>query len=264
MNAHLAAFGRHRALIEGMSRIPLIFASMLLCAARVLAAQGSPPTADEVVANMNARDILREAASGGYTGSREYVLQNHVLQKSAQMLVRETCEPTGTKRFEVMSEEGWKSASERVLRQMLATESDSSRPDTRPRYRITSDNYTFRMIGTEPLVGRMAYVIEVIPRREDKLLLRGRIWVDTEDYALARVEGEPAKNPSFWTRKVEFVQQYYKAGPYWFPVETISETDARMFGATDVSIRYFDYKPAVDTPTDAPEYTLTQAHDATR
>ncbi len=68
------------------------------------------------------------------------------------------------------------------------------------------------MIETEPFDGRMAYVIEAIPKREDKSLFRGRIWVDTEDYALARVEGEPAKNPSFWTRKVHFVQQYYKAG----------------------------------------------------
>ena len=148
------------------------------------------------------------------------MLENHRLQKRARMLVRVTCDRTGTKQFEVMSEDGWKSANKRVLRQMLATESDGSRPDTRPRNRITSDNYTFRMIDTEPLDGRLAYVIEAAPKREDKSLFRGRIWVDTEDYALARVEGEPAKPPSFWTRKVHFVQQYYKAGAYWFPMET--------------------------------------------
>jgi hypothetical protein len=110
----------------------------------------------------------------------------------------------------------------------------------------------------------MAYVLEAIPKREDKSLFRGRIWVDTGDYALARVEGEPAKNPSFWTRKVQFVQQYYKTGAYWFPMETTSETDARMFGTTDVSIRYFDYRPAFDKPTDDPDYTLMEAHNAKR
>jgi hypothetical protein len=245
-------------------RVHLIFASILLCAARVLAAQGSTPTADEVVANMYAHDTLREAASGGYTGSREYVLENHRLQRRAQMLVRVTCDQTGTKHFEVMSEDGWKSASKRVLRQMLVTESDSSRPDTRPRNRITPDNYTFRMIDTEAHDGRTAYVIEVSPKREDKSLFRGRIWVDTEDYALARVEGEPAKNPSFWTRKVQFVQQYYKAGAFWFPMETTSITDARVFGTTDVSIRYFDYKPALETLTQAPDYSLMEAHYAKR
>jgi hypothetical protein len=245
-------------------RVHLIFASILLCAGRIMAAQSSTATADDVVASMYAHDILREAASGGYTGTREYVLENHLFQKRAEMLVRVTCDQTGTKHFEVKSEEGWKSASKRVLRQMLASESDSSRPDSRPRNRITADNYTFRMIGTEPLDGRTAYVIEASPKREDKSLFRGRIWVDTEDYALARVEGEPAKNPSFWTRKVEFVQRYHKAGAYWFPMETSSETDARMFGTTDVSIRYFDYKPAVATPGGDPDFTLMEAHNAKR
>ncbi len=27
-----------------------------------------------------------------------------------------------------------------------------------------------------------------------------------------------------------------------------------MFGTTDVSIRYFDYKPALETPAQAPDY----------
>ncbi len=245
-------------------RIHLIFASLLLCAARVLVAQGSTPTADEVVANMYAHDTLREAASGGYTGGREYVLENFRLQKRAQMLVRVTCDRNGTKHFEVMSEDGWKSASKRVLRQMLATESDSSSPDARPRNRISSDNYTFRMIEAEPLDGRVAYVIEAIQKREDKALFRGWIWVDKEDYALARVEGQPAKNPSFWTRKVQFVQQYHKAGAYWFPAETTSVTEARVFGTTEVNIRYFDYKPTLEMPTQAPDYSLTEAHFAKR
>ena len=243
-------------------RAHLIFASLLLCAGRVLAAQTSTPTADEVVANMNARDALREAASGGYTGGREYVLDNQLFQKSAHMVVRVTCDGTGTKHFEVISEDGWKSANKRVLRQMLATESESSSPDTRPRNRITSDNYTFRKIDTEAHDGRTAYVIEVTPKREDKSLFRGQIWVDSEDFALARVEGEPAKNPSFWTRKVQFVQQYYKAGEYWFPMETTSVTDARIFGTTEVSIRYFDYKPALETPGQACDSSLTEAHYA--
>ena len=245
-------------------KVHLIFASMLVFAARVLAAQGSTPTADEVVANMYAHDTQREAESGGYTGSREYVLENQKFQKRARMLARVTCDPTGTKHFEVMSEDGWKSASKHVLRPMLATESDSSRPDTRPKNRVTADNYTFQMIDIEPLDGRTAYVIQAIPKREDKSLFRGRIWVDTEDYALARVEGEPAKNPSFWTRRVQFVQHYQKTGAYWFPVETTSVTEARIFGTTDVSIRYFDYKPALEAPTQAPNNSLTEARYATR
>jgi hypothetical protein len=217
-------------------------------------------TADEIVATMVARDAMREQASGGYRGDREYLLENHVFQTRAEMLVRVTCERDGTKHFEVLSEDGWKSANERVLREMLATESESSSPDTRPKSRVTSDNYTFRMIDAGfPLEGRATYVIDVVPKRQDKSLFRGRIWVDAEDFALARVEGEPAKNPSFWTRKVHFIQQYRKDGDYWFPAMTTSVTDARMFGATDVNIRYFDYKPVSAAPT-GPDFSLMEAY----
>src|ERR1700757_1856896 len=81
-------------------KVHLIIASSLLCAARVLAAQGPTPAADEVVTQMYAHDTVREAGSGGYTGNREYVLENHRLQKRASMLVRVTCDQSGTKQFE--------------------------------------------------------------------------------------------------------------------------------------------------------------------
>jgi hypothetical protein len=110
--------------------------------------------------------------------------------------------------------------------------------------RIVPENYQFQLVGSAPIMGRPAYVIDVVPKRSDKYLFRGRIWIDAEDYAIARVEGQPAKNPSFWTRSVHFVQQYQKYGPFWFPANTTSVTEARIFGTTDVTIRYFDYRPA--------------------
>jgi hypothetical protein len=223
-----------------------------------LNAQTPAPSADEVVATMLVRDAAREAASGGYLGRREYVLENHQFNKRAEMLVSITCDGNG-KHFEVLSEDGWKSANKHVLHPMVETESDNSRPQRRAKSRITSENYSFRMIETGLFEGRMAYVIEAIPRREDKALFRGRIWVDTEDYALLRVEGEPAKNPSFWTRKVNFVQQYYKSGDFWFPLSTTSVTNARIFGTTDVTIRYFDYKPLADVPNPSPDSSILEA-----
>ena len=70
------------------------------------------------------------------------------------------------------------------------------------------------------------------------------------DYALMRAEGEPAKNPSFWTRSVHFVQSYRKSGPFWYPASTESVTDVRIFGSTSLSISYIDYTP---NPLQAPE-----------
>ena len=199
--------------------------------------------ADEVIAKLIDLNSQRDTLGGGYTGSRRYVLENERLNKRAEMLVSVKCDPDGTKHFEVVSEEGWSSANKRVLRKMLESETETSRPQIRPTTSLTPENYRFQMLGKDSLDARPTYIIQVVPKREDKYLFEGRIWVDAEDFAVVRVEGKPAKNPSFWTCSVHFVQQYHKSGTFWFPLSTESVTDARIFGTTEVTISYFDYQP---------------------
>ncbi len=63
------------------------------------------------------------------------------------------------------------------------------------------------MAGTDEVRGRLAYVISITPKTSNKYLSRGKIWVDADEYAIVRIEGEPAKNPSFWFKSVRFVQR---------------------------------------------------------
>jgi hypothetical protein len=108
---------------------------------------------------------------------------------------------------------------------------------------IRIHNYTFEMAGTDEVRGRLSYVISIEPRTSNKYLARGRIWVDAGEYAIVRIEGQPAKNPSFWFKSVHFVHEYDKNGPFWLPFSDRSVTDVRIFGATEMSIEYFDYVP---------------------
>ena len=204
---------------------------------------GPLPTAEEVVSRMAAHDLQRQASIEGYAGMRRYVLENQKLSKRAEMVVKVNGEQDGTKHFEIVSEEGWKAAHKHVLRKMLESETDTSRPEMRANSKLTPANYDFAIAGTEQVAGRTAYVLEVSPKRKEKYLFKGRIWVDAEDYALMRAEGSPAKNPSFWTKRTRFVQVYQKNGPLWFPLSTQSITEVRLFGNTDVNIEYFDYVP---------------------
>ena len=96
-------------------------------------------------------------------------------------------------------------------------------------------------MGTETLDGREGYVLEISPLTQNKFLIRGRIWVDADDFAIARVEGTPAQNPSFWIRSVHVLQRYHRVGRFWLPAANDSRALARMFSQTDVSIEYFDY-----------------------
>ncbi len=229
-----------------------LLAALLLLPTSVAAADESPslPTAAEIITRMGSRDLQRQVSIEGYAGMRRYVLENQHFHKRAEMLVQVQGDPDGTKHFEVVSEEGWKAAHKHVLRKMLESESDTSRPDMRAKAKLNPENYEFEVIGTEPVADRTAYVLEIKPKRKEKYLFRGRIWVDTEDYALVRAEGNPAKNPSFWTKSTHFVQVYQKSGPLWFPLSTQSVTEAHFFGTTEVSIEYFDYAPKASHPPD--------------
>jgi hypothetical protein len=85
-------------------------------------------------------------------------------------------------------------------------------------------------------------VLKVEPRAKDKFLYYGRIWVDAEDFAVVRLEAEPAKNPSFWTRKTEIEQVYIKIGDFWLPSHNHSVTAIRLGGSAELTIDYKDYE----------------------
>ena len=238
----------------------LLIALLLLQPWSLFAADDSEklPTAEEIVSRMAALDLQRQVSMEGYAGMRRYVLDNQNLHKRAEMLVQVQGDRDGTKHFEVVSEEGWKAAHKHVLRKMLESESETSRPEMRASTRLNLENYDFELIGTEMVADRPAYVLETHPKRKEKYLFQGRIWVDVEDYALVRAEGSPAKNPSFWTKSTHFVQIYQKNGSLWFPRSTQSVTEARIFGTTDVNIEYFDYVPKT---THAPDNSVMSAKE---
>jgi hypothetical protein len=192
---------------------------------------------------MTAHDSERQAALHGYTAIRRYVLENRNHHKRAEMLVRMTCREDGSKQFEVVSADGWGGARKHVFPRLLEAEIEAARPGLRERSRITADNYTFEMTGRQDVRGRPAYVIAIEPKTPNKYLASGRIWVDAEEYAIIRIEGKPAKNPSFWVKSVHFVHDYDKSGSFWFPVLDHSVTDVRIFGSTEMTIEYFDYVP---------------------
>jgi hypothetical protein len=229
---------------------------LLMITPATFAANDPLPDADTVITKMLVQDGQRNSLRGGYRGMRRYMLENKKLHQHAEMTVSVECVAEGTKQFRVIAEKGWKPAQKQVLEKMLDAESDASSPKMLVRTRISSDNYEFQMVSKELLDGRMAYAIDIIPKRREERLFQGRIWIDAKDFALVRAEGKPAKSPSFWTRSVHFIQTYRKSGSFWFPTSTESIAEMRIFGPTSVNIEYFDYSP---TPVEAADAKLREA-----
>lgn len=203
------------------------------------AREPEPLTADQIVSRMVEADKSRLADMRNYGATRRYVLENQRFHKRAEMVVRMTWTNPGSKEFVVISEQGSSIIRKRVLQAMIDAELESAQRHEASR--IIPANYSFRLLGTEATDGRFSYVLEIGPRTENKFLLRGRIWIDAADFAIIRVEGGPAKNPSFWTRNVRVVQRYEKVGQFWLPRSNASRADARIFGRTEVTIDYFNY-----------------------
>jgi len=207
----------------------------------------TPPslTAPEILERMAQADNDRVAALAGYSGERRYRFENRKYNKHAEMTVRMSCGGDGVKTFEVVAESGSGFVRNHILRKMIEAEVESSQKGERKDTRIIPENYDFRLVGTEALDGRDSYVLEINPRTPSKFSIRGRIWVDAEDFAIARIEGQPAKNPSFWIRSVQVEQRYERTDRFWLPALNHSVAQARIFGATEVVIEYSDYKTNV-------------------
>jgi hypothetical protein len=199
----------------------------------------SLPSADEVVAKMLRGDVERRSELPGYTALRRYVAVNN--DRRAEMVVRVDCSPDGTKQFTIISEEGSSAIRKHVFYKILSEESEASGRETREGSRITPANYKFNMVGQDTLDTGLAYVLAIIPKTEERHLINGKIWVNAKDYSIVRIEGQPARSPSFWVHNVHFVHTYQRVGQFWFASSTHSISEVRIFGRSELTIENSDY-----------------------
>jgi outer membrane lipoprotein-sorting protein len=212
----------------------------------------APLSADEVMQRVVERNDTRAKALEGYSGLRTYHLECHcVSHKKADIVIRIDYQAPNKKQFTIVSETGSGTVRHRVFRKLLEAEQESMREDNQQRSAITPENYTFQMSAYAKTGTDEFYVLDAQPRSQNKFLFRGQIWVDAKDFAITRVEGEPALNPSWWTVKTDFKRRYQKIGDFWLPESNESETKVRVFGTAVLSIEYRDYQitPASEATT---------------
>jgi hypothetical protein len=185
-------------------------------------------------------DAQRQSELTGYTATRHYVAVNK--KRRADMLVQVSCDSNGAKQFSVVSEEGSGAIRKHLFQKLLSEETEASRRGTRNGTRLTPANYDFQIVGQETLETGLAYVLQVSPKTPSKYLIDGKIWVDANDYSIVRIEGQPARNPSFWVHDVHFVHTYQKVGQFWFASSTDTTSQVRIFGDSELTIENIDYK----------------------
>jgi outer membrane lipoprotein-sorting protein len=218
----------------------------------------APLTADQVINRLAEMNEVRAKALQSYSSLRTYHLECHCLShKTADMVVRADYQAPNKKVFTIVSESGSDTVRNRAFKKLLEAEQESMRDENQQRSAITPENYTFDLADYQKTDNEEFYVLAAQPRTKNKFLFRGRIWVDARDFAITRVEGEPAANPSWWTVKTDFKRRYQKIGDFWLPESNESETKVRVFGTAFLTIEYREYEitspgPAVASSHEKP------------
>src|SRR5712671_7052195 len=106
---------------------------------------------------------------------------------------------------------------------------------------ISTDNYSLNLLGEQQLGPYRCFVAEAVPKRRDKYLFEGRVWIDVNDYSVVRIEGHPARKLSFWIQHADFVRQYQTIDGFWLPERDQTLVQVRLHGKKILQIEHWNY-----------------------
>jgi len=198
-------------------------------------------TSDEIVAKMLARNHLRNEQLRRYSAVRTYEIRNLEGKLAAQAVVRVDYEAPDKKTFNKTSEKGSGIVRHLVFDRLIQSEGETSAGREHHDSAITAANYTFRLTGEEEVGSYHCFVLEATPKRKDKYLFEGKIWIETEDFAVAKIAGHPAKKPSFWVNRADFVRQYQRIDGFWFPFRDETFVEVKMYGRRVFTVDHQQY-----------------------
>ncbi len=222
------------------SRTAVLLLALLASVAAMGQQPADLPDPDVVLLRMEERSAKQNAELKTAEQTRRYHAENQRLHRQATALVAYRYTAPQNKEFTVIGRSGSESVCTRVFRPMFEAERANAVESARQAAEISRRNYDFHFLAVDE--ADHAYVFTAAPRTGNRFLFRGKVWVDATDYAVLRVEGEPAQRPSFWVRHTHFVQEYGKFGHFWFPLRNRTEVELRLLGHSTFTIDYFDHK----------------------
>jgi len=210
-----------------------------------------PPANDmnpaEIVWRMVARNQTLAHELGYSSSLRHYHLDVRGLgpDMSADMHVQVTYIAGSGKTLQVVDESGSRLLLTRVLEKLIASEQIQS---LQPTASLTPFNYNFTFDGESRIGAQRLYVFSVEPKAKSNLLyhrrlkhdlfFRGKVWIDAKEFAVVRVETEPAMTPSSWIKSAAIHHSYEKHGGFWLPPANKTESKLRPGGTAVLTIDY--------------------------
>ena len=231
------------------------FVTLLCC---VAAAQGNPY--DEAVLLQRIVDGLEQTQSAvrppnAYQIVREYRLSGAKDSRSDSEVIAEVnFRPPNSKDYRIQTSSG-SGKGLQVVRRLLDHEVAPAIDQSRTR--LTRENYDFSYAGKAALEGQLCYILTLHPKRKEPDLISGQVWVDDHSFAVRQIEGDLAKSPSWWLKRVSVKLTFAEMGGSWLQTGMEATADVRIAGPHTLISRTLDYRPANDVALAGPSHPTT-------
>jgi hypothetical protein len=198
-------------------------------------------TESQVFAELAAHNERRRAALHDYSVLRTYQVLDLKGKVHAEEVGRMQFLAPDKKAFTVDSEAGSALVRHMALNSLIKSEIETAAGKEHHDSTISADNYSLNLLGEQQVGAYRCFIAEARPKRKDKYLFEGKLWIDVEDYSVVRIEGHPAKQLSFWIQRADFVRQYQKIQGFWFSQKDQTLVQVRLYGTKVLTIDHQDY-----------------------
>ena len=210
----------------GLRRTSSVFVFFCLAVAIASAQASQSPDVNQIINRMLAAHQDNKQHLRAFSVKRNYQLLDKKSESKAEVVANITYRPPNQKQYSIESSTG--GLGEKILRDVVAKETETAKDPERRE--LSRENYDFKFLREESVEGRRCYVLGMTPRREDKDLLRGEVWIDAENYKIHRVQGRPMKSPSWWIRDLTILMTFTDVGGMWLHTATQAVANVRFKG----------------------------------
>jgi hypothetical protein len=204
------------------------------------APSGTMPLGAIIQSIQNAQAAARPQAS--YQIIREYRLFGAKDSKADSQVVAEVnFTPPAFKGYRIQRSSG-SSRGQQLVRRILDHEVEATSKDSKASSAISIENYSFTYIGEATLDGQPCYILGLKPKRKEKELISGEVWVDKHSFFVRQIQGEVEKTPSWWLKKVHITLVFADLEGIWVQTSMEAIADVRMVGAHTLTSRLLDYR----------------------
>jgi hypothetical protein len=205
------------------------------CSLNAQQLKASAPNLDLILDYLERTEEQNAALSRPYEMAWKYILFRGGDRKpTSEVTAQMSFIPPNIKTFNITEEHG-NPRGKKIVRDVLEQEIASTNAGHKGE--ICRSNYDFVFLREENFGAIPEYVLHIIPKREEKGLLLGDIWVDAQTYHIRQIVGIPLKSPSFWIKDLHITLRFAAVNDMWVSISVDAIATVRFLGIYTLSGR---------------------------